>query len=118
MFEFFRTPGNIRYSLLSITALIAFIGATDLWRKKLKKRPYNPEINFPITEKNRVKGKQTTNFGGGAIWPLESLQKICDLASQHGVKTHMDGARLLNAVAETGFVDGCWDDRIVQHDDL
>lgn len=46
MFEFFRTPGNIRYSLLSITALIAFIGATDLWRKKLKKRPYNPEINF------------------------------------------------------------------------
>lgn len=46
MFEFFRTPGNIRYSLLSITALIAFIGATDLWRKKLKKRPYKPEINF------------------------------------------------------------------------
>ena len=47
--------------------------------------------------------EQTTNFGGGAIWPIETLQEVCSLAREHQAFTHMDGARLFNAAAETGI---------------
>jgi threonine aldolase len=47
--------------------------------------------------------EQTTNFSGGAIWPLPQLQAVRDAARSHGLKCHMDGARLLNATAATGI---------------
>lgn len=47
--------------------------------------------------------EQSTNFGGGAIWPLHTLEEICALAHRHNIYTHMDGARLLNAVVETNI---------------
>jgi threonine aldolase len=46
--------------------------------------------------------EQTSNLGGGAIWPLAQLEDVCALARTHGMKTHMDGARLLNAVVASG----------------
>ena len=42
--------------------------------------------------------EQTHNFGGGSIWPLARLKSVCEVARRHGLKTHLDGARLLNAV--------------------
>ena len=45
--------------------------------------------------------EQTTNYGGGAIWPLDTLHTLCHMAHQHGLMTHMDGARLWHAVVET-----------------
>jgi threonine aldolase len=47
--------------------------------------------------------EQTHNYGGGAIWPIEQIRSVCDLAHQRGLLTHMDGARLLNASVETGI---------------
>jgi threonine aldolase len=47
--------------------------------------------------------EQTTNFSGGAIWPLPHLRAVRDVARSHGLKCHMDGARLLNASAATGI---------------
>lgn len=47
--------------------------------------------------------EQTSNLGGGTIWPLERIREVCQVAREHGLKTHMDGARLLNAVAATGI---------------
>ena len=49
-----------------------------------------------------VSVEQTTNLGGGACWPLATLQPVCEIAHQHGLATHLDGARLLNAVVATG----------------
>jgi threonine aldolase len=46
--------------------------------------------------------EQTSNLGGGTIWPLDGIQSVCTVAHQHGILCHMDGARLLNAVAATG----------------
>ena len=46
--------------------------------------------------------EQTSNLGGGSIWPLDGIQAVCAAAHQHGMACHMDGARLLNAVAATG----------------
>ena len=47
--------------------------------------------------------EQTSNIGGGTIWPLKTIRDVCDLAYQRGLVTHMDGARLLNAVVATGI---------------
>ncbi|MDB5989255.1 MAG: hypothetical protein JWQ10_658 [Herbaspirillum sp.] len=47
--------------------------------------------------------EQTTNFSGGAIWPLAQLRAVRDAGHAHGLKCHMDGARLLNATATTGI---------------
>ena len=42
--------------------------------------------------------EQTSNLGGGRIWPLEGVQAVAAAARTHGLPVHMDGARLLNAV--------------------
>ena len=47
--------------------------------------------------------EQTSNAGGGAIWPLETIQEISALARKHGLAMHMDGARLFNASVATGI---------------
>jgi threonine aldolase len=57
--------------------------------------------NLPVPRVVSI--EQTTNFGGGAIWPLKTIEDVCALAHKHNVYTHMDGARLLNAVVETNI---------------
>lgn len=47
--------------------------------------------------------EQTTNFSGGAIWPLDTLRQVRDVALDAGLRTHIDGARLLNASCATGI---------------
>jgi len=46
--------------------------------------------------------EQTTNRPGGLIWPLEQIREVEQVARDRGMMMHMDGARLLNAVVETG----------------
>jgi threonine aldolase len=46
--------------------------------------------------------EQTCNLGGGAVWPIEQIESVCAAARELGMRTHMDGARLLNAVVATG----------------
>lgn len=47
--------------------------------------------------------EQTANLGGGAIWGLDTLDDLSTIAREHGMATHMDGARLLNAVVASGI---------------
>lgn len=46
--------------------------------------------------------EQTSNLGGGSIWPLASIAAVTEVARQHGMLTHLDGARLMNAVVASG----------------
>ena len=46
--------------------------------------------------------EQTSNLGGGSIWPLARVAAVTDVARRHGLRTHLDGARLMNAVVATG----------------
>lgn len=46
--------------------------------------------------------EQTSNLGGGAVWPTKRLAEVAAVARKHGLKTHMDGARLMNAVVASG----------------
>jgi threonine aldolase len=46
--------------------------------------------------------EQTHNVGGGSIYPLETINRITEVARAHGLALHLDGARLFNAVVKTG----------------
>jgi threonine aldolase len=46
--------------------------------------------------------EQTSNLGGGAVWPLAQLHAVAEVAHAHGMATHMDGARLFNATVALG----------------
>ena len=44
-----------------------------------------------------VEVEQTSNRGGGSVWPLEAIRSVTDAARAHDLALHMDGARLMNA---------------------
>jgi threonine aldolase len=49
-----------------------------------------------------VEVEQTANAGGGSVWPLPLLTEVLTTAHDQGMQTHMDGARLMNAVVAAG----------------
>jgi len=58
--------------------------------------PHSPRTRVVCVE-------QTSNRGGGSIWPLEALRGVADVARKHKLGTHMDGSRLMNAVVASGI---------------
>ncbi len=52
--------------------------------------------------------EQTSNLGGGSIWPLDRVRAVTDVARRHRLATHLDGARLLNAVVASGVAAHEW----------
>jgi threonine aldolase len=52
--------------------------------------------------------EQTSNLGGGSIWPLERVRAVTDVARRHRLATHLDGARLMNAVVASGVAAREW----------
>ena len=64
-----------------------------------------PEINaenihFPRT--SLVVLENTVNRGGGSCYTLEQIKPIAALCKARGLKLHLDGARIFNALAHTG----------------
>ena len=55
-----------------------------------------------------VSVEQTTNMGGGRVWPLEQVRGVLDVARAAGLATHLDGARLMNAVVASGVDAADW----------
>jgi threonine aldolase len=49
-----------------------------------------------------VEVEQTANRGGGSCWSVAALQAVTNAARAHGLSTHMDGARLMNAAVALG----------------
>ena len=46
--------------------------------------------------------EQTTNMGGGRIWPLAEIEAVLAVARESALRSHLDGARLLNATVASG----------------
>lgn len=64
-----------------------------------------PEINaenvhYPNT--SLVVLENTVNKGGGACYTLDQIKPIAELCQQRGLKLHLDGARIFNALTYTG----------------
>jgi threonine aldolase len=52
--------------------------------------------------------ENTHNRGGGRIQPYPTVEAICRWARTAGLRTHLDGARLFNAVVATGIEAPRW----------
>jgi threonine aldolase len=61
-----------------------------------------PPYNRYAPRSRLVSVEQTTNLGGGRVWPLDTVHAVLDAARRHGLKAHLDGARLMNAVVASG----------------
>lgn len=47
--------------------------------------------------------ENTHNRGGGKVWSLAQVQNVAESARRHGLRMHLDGARLWNACVATGI---------------
>jgi threonine aldolase len=47
--------------------------------------------------------ENTSNFGGGTIYPRETLEQIFTLTRERRLPVHIDGARIWNAIVATGY---------------
>ena len=66
-------------------------------------------------ESRLVSLENTVNKGGGSIYTSEALQEISDFCRSVGIPLHLDGARIFNALVESGQTPaqfGAWFDTI------
>jgi threonine aldolase len=67
-----------------------------------------PDGNRYSPRSRLVSIEQTTNLGGGRVWPLATVRGVLDVARAHGLRAHLDGARLMNAVVASGTPAAEW----------
>lgn len=67
--------------------------------KQVEDNINNPnDIHLPVTR--LVSLENTVNKGGGALYDFEEIRKIKKVCINNGLKLHLDGARLFNAIVE------------------
>jgi len=76
-------------------------GANGVFSADTLAAAIRPVSRYSPTQR-MVEVEQTANLGGGAIWALTTLNEVAAAAHAHGMVTHMDGARLMNAVVASG----------------
>lgn len=97
---------NLRFeagslSLISGTQALAVPGdrgILDPWKVRsavVAARAHGARVSCIILE-------NTSNFGGGTIYPRRTLDGLSRLAGELGIPVHIDGARIWNAVSATG----------------
>ncbi len=82
---------------LQLTSLGAggFFSADDVTAALRPPADWNPRVTAIALE-------NTHNRAGGRIWPRAQRVSVIERARQHGLRVHLDGARLCNAHVATG----------------
>ena len=60
----------------------------------------NPAFDW-LTRTRLVSVENTANRAGGSCYSLQQMKEISEVCRKHGVKYHLDGARIFNALTET-----------------
>ncbi len=75
-------------------------------RGRFTVRDLEPNLNNPADPHQPfttlIALENTVVRGGGSIWSLDAVREIRNFAVSKGIKTHLDGARIFNALVETG----------------
>lgn len=79
----------------AIDAPSGIFGAHELRSAIRDGRVKSPRTRVVVVE-------QTSNRGGGRVWPLDRIRELVAAARELGLALHMDGARLMNAVVASG----------------
>jgi threonine aldolase len=61
-----------------------------------------PDAGPYLVSTAAIEVENTHNFGGGTVQPAEQVAAVQQLAREHGLGLHLDGARLWNAHIATG----------------
>jgi len=81
--------------------------SSGVLRVEQVRRLIRPE-NDHLVRTKLVCVENTHNRGGGRITPYDQVADLCAWAHTNGLRTHLDGARLFNAVAATGIPADRW----------
>jgi threonine aldolase len=65
-----------------------------------------PDAHYPPT--TLVCVENTHNRAGGRVFPFELLREVTAAAREHGLRLHLDGARLFNAEVASGIPAATW----------
>lgn len=98
---------TVNYEVGGMSALSGVVpkplnGENGIFSLDQFKSAIRPDSRY-FSKSKMVLIEQTSNLGGGSIWPLETINQICEEAHSNDIICHMDGARLLNAVVETNI---------------
>ncbi len=95
----------MNYEVSSVAALHGVqLNALDGDRGVLTAAQIEPHLKVQSlhTPGTRVIGMENThNRAGGRIYPFDEMKGVKALAERHGIRVHLDGARLCNAHVET-----------------
>jgi threonine aldolase len=90
-------PGGVSGVMCRLLPGVRGIFSADDVKAALRPKNYH----FPPTKLLCV--ENTHNRGGGAVWPLERIAEVAEVARDAGLYLHLDGARLWNASIATGI---------------
>jgi threonine aldolase len=75
----------------------------DRGRMSAKQVEENLNASFDwLTRTQLVSIENTCNRSGGSFYSLKQMQEIGDVCRKHSLRYHLDGARIYNALVETG----------------
>jgi threonine aldolase len=82
---------------VSIKCIVGERGLLDAEQVRLGIRPPGGWSHFPVTRLVCV--ENSANRGGGTVYSPARTEAIAEVAREHGLRLHLDGARLFNAAA-------------------
>jgi threonine aldolase len=88
-------PINAGVTFLTVPDERGALDVSDVERAIESGRHYQPVVTLVAIE-------DTHMASGGMVWGAAELKDVAELAGRHGVRIHMDGARLWNASVATG----------------
>lgn len=96
--------GIMANSLASVKLLSGELG--KITAAQIRESINPDDVHAPET--SLVSLENTMNKGGGSIYTLDEVRPIHALCQEKGLKLHLDGARLFNALVETGDAPADW----------
>ena len=96
--------GIMANSMASVKLLTGYLGKITASQVAESINP--DDVHAPET--TLVSLENTMNKGGGSIYTLDEIKPIHALCKEKGIKLHLDGARLFNALVETGESPADW----------
>lgn len=67
---------------------------------ELKNAIHASDSHYPVSKV--LSFENSTNRGGGDVWAIDEIKPLANYAKEKGLKIHLDGARLFNALVATG----------------
>ncbi|MBV9163682.1 MAG: threonine aldolase family protein [Pseudonocardiales bacterium] len=95
-------------SALSGAVLAPVPGEAGMFTADALEAALFPTGNRYAPRSRLVSVEQTTNLGGGRVWPLAQVRDVLEVAARHQLRAHLDGARLMNAVVASGTPAAEW----------